>query len=288
MHISFARKLREDGLRDISIMRLAGSAFLLMFKDKESLDKTKSEYEEFLQRWFKKLSLWSEDVVSCNRQTWIACQGIPVHAWNEETFNNIASIWGELISVDENTIKPYSFSRANIQILTNNGELSLISMESSPYDFPSGMQEPRRRVDCGSLRDEEDICGMGFGMQETWAKKVNRANSASILFLDMQDLYSKSTRKYGSLLELQDKALSLKEKKRRDHAIKRNKRLGKEKTSLEASPTNSDIVRKQILTRSARNVFTLEKRCGIEFIGDENEILEDFAAAEMQEKYCIF
>ncbi|KAK8601833.1 hypothetical protein V6N13_058489 [Hibiscus sabdariffa] len=134
---SLARKLREDGLRDISIMRLAGSAFLLMFKDKESLDKAKSEYEDTLQRWFKKLSLWSEDVVACNRQTWIACQGIPVHAWNEETFKNIASIWGELISVDENTIKPTSFSRANIQILTNNfdrlNEEILLSVDSKSY-----------------------------------------------------------------------------------------------------------------------------------------------------------
>ncbi|KAK8514887.1 hypothetical protein V6N12_001054 [Hibiscus sabdariffa] len=79
----------------------------------------------------------------------------------------------------------------------------------------------------------------------------------------MQDLYRKSTRKYRSLLELQDKALSVKEKKRRDRAIKRNNRLEKEKTSLEVeatSPTNSDIARKQILTRSARKTLALGKR----------------------------
>ncbi|KAK8677943.1 hypothetical protein V6N13_143462 [Hibiscus sabdariffa] len=76
----------------------------------------------------------------------------------------------------------------------------------------------------------------------------------------MHDLYCKSTRKYRSLLELQDNALSVNEKKRRDRAIKRNKRLENEKTSLEAeasSPINSDIARKQILTRSGRRHLLL-------------------------------
>ncbi|KAK8604716.1 hypothetical protein V6N13_099647 [Hibiscus sabdariffa] len=438
-------------------MRLAGSAFLLMFMNKERLDKAKSEYKESLHSLFKKLSLWSEDVVACNRQIWIACQGIPVHAWSEETFKNIASIWGELISVDENTIKPTSFSRANIHILTNNfdrlNEEILFSVDSKSYrvrifefepsikpillwyeggassddvksrgsssesseamlksgvnvhsatglgrwkvDFsllslsepavvqvgvvnseragdsvpegdaprdlslePSNMsaicvdvvnvvgtspagtimyndENPKelrvdraalisaRKIDLGVKIGEthlspklmnrhvfpyvtsndvdeefssnhysldqalEDVSGMGLGKQETWAEKANRANSASTLFPEMQDLYRKSTRKYRSLLELQDNALSVKEKKRRDHAIERNKRLEKEKTSLEVeatSPTNSDIARKKILTRSTRNTLALGKHYGIEFIDDENEILKDFVAAEMQEK----
>ncbi|KAK8603082.1 hypothetical protein V6N13_085279 [Hibiscus sabdariffa] len=354
-----------------------------------------------------------------------------MHAWNEETFKNIASIWGELISVDENTIKPISFSRANIQILTNNfdrlNKEILLSVDSKSYrvrifefepsikpislwyeegasgddvksrgsssessearlmsgvnvrsaaglgDAKSGERQKVDNVgvDAGSCptsrsnvralngllhatilveqsmqntagiseragdsvpegdaprdlslepsnmavvcvdvnavctspagtimcNDEnpkelldralEDVSGMGLGKQETWAEKVNRANSANTLFPEMQDLYRKFTRKYRSLLELQDKALSIKENKRRDHAIRRNNRLEKEKTSLEVeatSPTNSDITRKQILTRSVKKTLALGKRCGIEFISDENEIFKDFIAAEMQEK----
>ncbi|KAK8527448.1 hypothetical protein V6N13_085278 [Hibiscus sabdariffa] len=54
---SLARKLREDGLRDISIMRLAGSAFLLMFKDKENLN-TRSLYRDGLRSYHYGLKMW--------------------------------------------------------------------------------------------------------------------------------------------------------------------------------------------------------------------------------------
>ncbi|KAK8618237.1 hypothetical protein V6N13_132237 [Hibiscus sabdariffa] len=83
--------------------------------------------------------------------------------------------------------------------------------------------------------------------------------------------------KCASMIELQDKAITAKEKKkRRDRAIKRSKRTGKEMAILEvdgSSPTNSDIARKQILTWAARKVMALGKHLGVEFIGDEDEIL---------------
>ncbi|KAK8514886.1 hypothetical protein V6N13_121835 [Hibiscus sabdariffa] len=151
--------------------------------DKESLDKAKSEYEESLQRWFKKLSLWSEDVVACNRQTWIACQGIPVHAWNEETFKNIASIWGELISVNENTIKPISFSRANIQILTNNfdrlNEEILLSVDSKSYrvrifEFEPSIKPISLWYEEGALGD--DVKSRGSSSESSEARLMSGVN----------------------------------------------------------------------------------------------------------------
>ncbi|KAK8696296.1 hypothetical protein V6N13_001432 [Hibiscus sabdariffa] len=64
------------------------------------------------------------------------------------------------------------------------------------------------------------------------------------------------------MMELQDKALLKLEKKSRDRGIKRNKRTSKKIEILEvdgASPTNSDIARKQILTRSVRRAMALGK-----------------------------
>ncbi|KAK8509012.1 hypothetical protein V6N13_130756 [Hibiscus sabdariffa] len=54
-----------------------------------------------------------------------------------------------------------------------------------------------------------------------------------------------------------------------------------------ASQTNSDIARKQSITRSARNAKVLGKHVGIEFIGDENEILEVFIRAKMQDSLVV-
>ncbi|KAK8694040.1 hypothetical protein V6N13_071604 [Hibiscus sabdariffa] len=84
----------------------------------------------------------------------------------------------------------------------------------------------------------------------SWTERVARANSISNLFPKMQDIHHKSLKKYASMMELQDKAFSKLEKKRRDRGIKRNKRTGKENENLKvdgASPTNSAIVRKKSL-----------------------------------------
>ncbi|KAL4384633.1 hypothetical protein GQ457_15G028830 [Hibiscus cannabinus] len=116
-----AKKLQEEGIKDASIMRLSGTIFLLIFKDHESLEGFLKEHEAALNKWFKNVKKWSEELSVCNRRAcaWVSCQGIPIHAWNEETIGNIASLWGDLISVDERTVKPSSFYRAYFQILTN-------------------------------------------------------------------------------------------------------------------------------------------------------------------------
>ncbi|KAK8571187.1 hypothetical protein V6N13_025742 [Hibiscus sabdariffa] len=114
-----AKKLQEEGIKDASIMRLSGTILLLIFKDQESLEGFLREHEAALKKWFKNVKKWSEELSDCNRRAWVSCQGIPIHAWNEETIENIASLWGDLISVDERTVKPSSFYRAYFQILTN-------------------------------------------------------------------------------------------------------------------------------------------------------------------------
>ncbi|KAE8677847.1 Detected protein of confused Function [Hibiscus syriacus] len=56
-------------------------------------------------------------VVEC-RRVWLVCEGIPFHAWNWNTFKNIATKWGNLVAIDNSCEFPSSFDRARIQILT--------------------------------------------------------------------------------------------------------------------------------------------------------------------------
>ncbi|KAK8683267.1 hypothetical protein V6N13_039332 [Hibiscus sabdariffa] len=114
-----AKKLYDEGIRDISIMSLSGSTYLLIFKDHDRLVSFLKDHESVLKKWFRDVQEWSEEFSDCNRRVWISCQGIPIHAWSEETFGNIASLWGDLISIDERTTKPSSFYKTYFQILTN-------------------------------------------------------------------------------------------------------------------------------------------------------------------------
>ncbi|KAL4283707.1 hypothetical protein GQ457_16G016660 [Hibiscus cannabinus] len=45
--------------------------------------------------------------------------GLPIQVWSEKTFGNIASLWGELVQIDVETLLPSSFERARFQIETD-------------------------------------------------------------------------------------------------------------------------------------------------------------------------
>ncbi|KAK8988707.1 hypothetical protein V6N11_030086 [Hibiscus sabdariffa] len=97
--------------------------------------------------------------------------------------------------------------------------------------------------DFDSFPVEEDVRSLELGKHVAWADKVDRANSvnsASVLFPEMQDFHRRIS-KYTFMLDLQDKTISAKEKKRRDRAIKRNKRSGKENGILEVDGSSQQI-----------------------------------------------
>ncbi|KAK8993661.1 hypothetical protein V6N11_007887 [Hibiscus sabdariffa] len=80
--------------------------------------------------------------------------------------------------------------------------------------------------------------------------------------------------------------LSVKENRWRDQTIKISRKFGKENTSLDVSrlsPSDSDIARNQKLKQSAKKALKLGKKIGIQFIGVEDEILEDFVRAKLCE-----
>ena len=71
---------------------------------------------------FERIERWNGDICVNSRSTWIACYGIPIHAWNMETFQSIACRWGEYIRVDSDTMKYQSFVRGNVHIITDQME----------------------------------------------------------------------------------------------------------------------------------------------------------------------
>ncbi|KAE8701969.1 hypothetical protein F3Y22_tig00110503pilonHSYRG00362 [Hibiscus syriacus] len=87
--------------------------------DSNSLRCVKDEKLETLAEWFSRVETWSESLVVESRRVWLVCEGIPFHAWNWDTFKNIATKWGKLIAIDNSCEFPSSFDRAKIQILTN-------------------------------------------------------------------------------------------------------------------------------------------------------------------------
>ncbi|KAK9005185.1 hypothetical protein V6N11_042630 [Hibiscus sabdariffa] len=103
-------------------------------------------------------------------------------------------------------------------------------------------------------------------------------------------LYASNKKKYGSLYDLQDKVLSVKEK-RRVRAFKKGKSYRKEDKVVDVvddSPSESDIVRNQTLIRSARKKLELDKSLGVQTIGNEDDIVKELVDIELQNRDQFF
>ncbi|KAK9004779.1 hypothetical protein V6N11_042235 [Hibiscus sabdariffa] len=130
------------------------------------------------------------------------------------------------------------------------------------------------------------------------SKRVDFNGSFESDFTDLEDefenasFFSKLTnrqrkKKYASLFYLQGEVLSIKEKGRRYRAIEKSRKFGNENRSLNVSrhsSSDADIARNQRLKQSAKKALELGKKIGIQFIGDEDEILEDFVTTKLREQ----
>ncbi|KAK8484834.1 hypothetical protein V6N11_057064 [Hibiscus sabdariffa] len=266
------KELHDAGVRGVTIMSISGSKFLTMFKDSVQKQSFMEEHGGALEEWFKEIKDWSVDMEVVNRKAWIACHGIPIHAWSavvvESHVNNIVTPKPVVPIVDSDVFIGEESSPNQLVAFGQEGDAQLRSVaknqEQNYVELDMGAMDSYGNSDFGRSRAEEDVRGMGLGNTMSRADlvdKANSANSASIYFLERQGTNCKSSRRYASMIELQEKAITVK---------------GKKKARLEvdgSSPTNSDIARKQILTQAARKAMALDKHLGVEFIGDDDEIL---------------
>ncbi|KAE8675791.1 Syntaxin of plants 21 isoform 2 [Hibiscus syriacus] len=113
-----ARQMQAKGLIGFTLMRAAGNAILMIFEDNASLRSVKNDKSKILAEWFSIVEAWLESLVMEYRRVWLVCEGVPFHAWNWDTFKNIADKWGLLLAINESCQYPSSFNRAKIQVLT--------------------------------------------------------------------------------------------------------------------------------------------------------------------------
>ncbi|KAE8729555.1 hypothetical protein F3Y22_tig00003518pilonHSYRG00021 [Hibiscus syriacus] len=85
---------------------------LMVFEDSDSLRSVTDDKLETLAEWFSRVEIWSESLVVECKHVWLVCEGIHFHAWNWDTFKNIATKWGKLIAIDNRfdpSLKPNSW-----------------------------------------------------------------------------------------------------------------------------------------------------------------------------------
>ncbi|GAB2275000.1 hypothetical protein Dimus_009768 [Dionaea muscipula] len=62
--------------------------------------------EYLLDSFMNEVKPWSVTTeCSSDREVWLSCYGVPVHAWNVGTFCKIGKVWGDVVQVEDDTAK---------------------------------------------------------------------------------------------------------------------------------------------------------------------------------------
>ncbi|KAL4278224.1 hypothetical protein GQ457_03G019690 [Hibiscus cannabinus] len=115
--VELANKFRLAGLQGFRVMRIAGSLMLLMFDDDTMRQNVLASGK--LDEWLENVGLLNSRMPIPNRRTWLSISGLSIQVCSEKTFGNIASLWGELVQINVETLVLSSFERARFQIKTD-------------------------------------------------------------------------------------------------------------------------------------------------------------------------
>ncbi|KAL4353484.1 hypothetical protein GQ457_06G014730 [Hibiscus cannabinus] len=120
-------ELRRAGFTGCSVMRAAGDVVLLLFVSAEERQSVLDRSD--LDRWFVKVFPWSPDIGFDSRSVWLSVLGVPMQFWSQDTFRNVAQLWGSLVRLDESTMDPKSFEQAGLLIETKHWDRIMETIE---------------------------------------------------------------------------------------------------------------------------------------------------------------
>ncbi|GJZ22397.1 reverse transcriptase domain, reverse transcriptase zinc-binding domain protein [Tanacetum coccineum] len=99
-YIANARTLsRCEDFLEVDIKYLGGLWVLFEFRTVDSRNKFLKH--KGILSWFSSLKPWYDDFVVEERLVWLEIEGVPLRAWNNDTFNLIGSTWGEVLFCDD-------------------------------------------------------------------------------------------------------------------------------------------------------------------------------------------
>lgn len=101
---------------DAQFRALGGRSVLITFQSQEARDKAIEG--PWMTRWFHEVKPWRNEPASLERFVWLSCQGMPLNAWNANTFKRIGELWGSFIMVEEDTLKDIDFVKGKVLIAT--------------------------------------------------------------------------------------------------------------------------------------------------------------------------
>ncbi|KAH7852652.1 hypothetical protein Vadar_027431 [Vaccinium darrowii] len=108
--------LKKEIVSDFQLRAMGGRSILVTFHSIDLRDEMINN--DWYKLWFASVKAWNGEAASAERLVSISCTGIPLNIWNLHTFKKIGGLWGDFITIDEDTLKETSFTKANILVAT--------------------------------------------------------------------------------------------------------------------------------------------------------------------------
>ena len=100
------------------ICTLSGFKFILTFQSEDERDAALENHEE-LDMWFTEIKKWDRYERCTSRKVWLEVVGVPPHGWVWENFQQIAEVWGCLISLSKPILRMDAFDSMKLLIETD-------------------------------------------------------------------------------------------------------------------------------------------------------------------------
>ncbi|KAK8617256.1 hypothetical protein V6N13_080174 [Hibiscus sabdariffa] len=113
---SIISRLQSWGLGEIKVKRLGGKSFLLSFSDDELFTMLEDLEWSYLKEIFIEVVPWSEKLIQVERETWLEISGLPLHCWNQCTFERVAELWGSFEALGENSFRIKNCEKVTVLI----------------------------------------------------------------------------------------------------------------------------------------------------------------------------
>jgi hypothetical protein len=115
---AFYERLLVEGQLEVKAIFMGGNKVLLQ----SSCEAEMKEVMKFNKSWwdqcFSKIIPWQPKLVTESRDIWIQIFGIPLHAWEENSFKRIAGRFGVFLDFDEATIAKQRLDVARVKLRT--------------------------------------------------------------------------------------------------------------------------------------------------------------------------
>ncbi|KAK8675520.1 hypothetical protein V6N13_033586 [Hibiscus sabdariffa] len=106
---------------------------------------------------FEEVEPWTEAYRIPERVTWIQVSGIPLHCWNDTTFNRIATVWGSLLALGENANQSIDCDKITMLVSTRLREnlTKVIELEVARESFLISIVELGFQITSSKIEKEK-------------------------------------------------------------------------------------------------------------------------------------